>query len=101
MSENPNQPTPEPPQNPPAQSNPTQPAPSQPAPEKKNNGETLRKLSSPLFVWPAAIALAILLYLGLALFIDTLTHESTDDAFIAGHIVSIAPRISGQFSAVY
>ena len=32
---------------------------------------------------------------------DTLTHESTDDAFIAGHIVSIAPRIAGQVSAVY
>src|ERR1019366_6405069 len=30
-----------------------------------------------------------------------LTHESTDDAFIAGHIVSIAPRISGQVAAVH
>jgi membrane fusion protein, multidrug efflux system len=83
------------PQNQPAQSNPP------PAPEKKNNGETLRKLSSPLFIWPAAIALAVLLYFGLALLADTLTHESTDDAFIAGHIVSIAPRISGQVSAVH
>ncbi len=33
--------------------------------------------------------------------IDTLTHESTDDAFIAGHLVSIAPRIDGQVSAVH
>jgi multidrug resistance efflux pump len=32
---------------------------------------------------------------------DALTHESTDDAFIAGHIVSIAPRIDGQVSAVH
>jgi membrane fusion protein (multidrug efflux system) len=39
--------------------------------------------------------------LGLALLANTLTHESTDDAFIAGHIVSIAPRISGQVSAVH
>ncbi|HSY09819.1 MAG TPA: HlyD family secretion protein [Candidatus Dormibacteraeota bacterium] len=95
---NENSPTPESQQNQPVQPNPTL---SQPAPEKKNNGETLRKLNSPFFIWPAAIVLAILLYLGLALFIDTLTHESTDDAFIAGHIVSIAPRISGQVSAVY
>jgi membrane fusion protein (multidrug efflux system) len=90
MSENPNQPAPEPSQNPP-----------QPTPEKKNNGETLRKLNSPLFIWPAAIVLAILLYLGLALLVSTLTHESTDDAFIAGHLVSIAPRIAGQVSAVH
>src|ERR1700733_12272285 len=96
MSEDPNQPTSEPPQNQLAQPNPP---PS--APEKRNNGETLRKLNSPLFIWPAAIALAILLYFGLALLANTLTHESTDDAFIAGHIASIAPRISGQVSAIH
>jgi membrane fusion protein, multidrug efflux system len=101
MSENANQPPPAPPQNQPAQPNATQPASTQPAPEKKNNGETLRKLNSPLFIWPAAIALAALLYFGLVLLANTLTHESTDDAFIAGHIVSIAPRIAGQVSAVY
>jgi membrane fusion protein (multidrug efflux system) len=93
---NENSPKPEPPQNQPALPNPPQ-----PAPEKKNNGETRRKLNSPLFIWLAAIVLALFLYFGLALLVDTLTHESTDDAFIAGHIVSIAPRISGQVSAVY
>jgi membrane fusion protein, multidrug efflux system len=98
MSENANPPAPEPQQtNQPAPANP----PPQPAPEKKNNGQTLRKLNSPLFIWPAAIVLAVLLFLGLALLANTFTHESTDDAFIAGHIVSIAPRISGQVSAVY
>jgi membrane fusion protein (multidrug efflux system) len=29
------------------------------------------------------------------------TSETTDDAFITGHIVSIAPRVAGQVSAVY
>jgi membrane fusion protein (multidrug efflux system) len=96
MSENPNQPAPAPPQNQPAQPNPPQ-----PAPEKKNNGEKLQKINSPAFIWPAAIVLAVLLFFGLMLLADTLTHESTDDAFIAGHIVSIAPRISGQVTAVY
>jgi membrane fusion protein, multidrug efflux system len=43
----------------------------------------------------------VLLYFGLTLLNDTMTHESTDDAFIAGHIVSIAPRIDGQVSAVH
>src|ERR1700679_4218150 len=101
MSENPNQPAKDPTQNQPAQPNSPPSAPPQPAPEKKNNGETIRKLNSPLFLWPAAIALAILLYLGLWLLADTLTHESSDDAFIAGHLVSIAPRIDGQVSAVH
>ena len=52
-------------------------------------------------VWPAAIVLAVLLYFGIAYLVEVFTHESTDDAFIAGHIVSIAPRISGQVTAVH
>jgi membrane fusion protein (multidrug efflux system) len=52
-------------------------------------------------IWPAAVALAVLLYFGLGYLVDIFTHESTDDAFIAGHIVSIAPRISGEVTAVY
>ena len=59
------------------------------------------KLSSPLFIWPAAIALAVLLYFGLDILVDSFTHESTDDAFIAGHVVSIAPRVAGQVAAVH
>jgi membrane fusion protein (multidrug efflux system) len=93
--------TPEPPQNQPVQPNPPQSAPTQATSGKKSNGRRLAKLNSPFFIWPAAIVLAALLYLGLVLFTDTLTHESTDDAFIAGHIVSIAPRISGQVAAVH
>src|SRR5450432_911123 len=89
-------PTSEPrPQNPPAPPDP------QPSPPKKNDGATRRKLNSPLFLWLAAAVLAALLFFGLKLLIDSLTHEDTDDAFIAGHIVSIAPRISGQVSVVY
>ena len=65
------------------------------------NGARLAKLNSPLFIWPAAVALAVLLFFGLGYFFDVLTHESTDDAFIAAHVVSIAPRISGQVAAVH
>jgi membrane fusion protein (multidrug efflux system) len=56
---------------------------------------------SPRFVWPAAILLALLLYFGLRTLANFLTHESTDDAFIAGHVVSIAPRVAGQVTAVH
>jgi membrane fusion protein, multidrug efflux system len=94
MSENPNQPAqPNPP--------PAVPPPPASAPVKKTNGETLQKLNHPFFIWPAAIVLALLLFVGLDYLFDALTHESTDDAFIAGHIVSIAPRIDGQVAAVH
>jgi membrane fusion protein (multidrug efflux system) len=61
----------------------------------------IRKSSRPKFLWPAAVALAVVLFFGLGYLFDALTHESTDDAFIAGHIVSIAPRMAGQVSAVH
>jgi membrane fusion protein (multidrug efflux system) len=77
--------------------NPNPPAP----PATDGNGQRLARLNSPLFIWPVAIVLAALLFLGLDYFFDALTHESTDDAFIAGHVVSIAPRIAGQVSAVH
>ena len=72
-----------------------------PPPAPAANGTKLAKLNSPLFIWPATVALAVLLFFGLGYFFDVLTHESTDDAFIAAHVVSIAPRISGQVAAVH
>ena len=68
-------------------------------PPKKNFD--FAKLNSPIVVIGGAIVLAGLLFLGLNILFSALTHESTDDAFIAGHIVSIAPRVSGQVSGVY
>jgi membrane fusion protein (multidrug efflux system) len=52
-------------------------------------------------VWPGAVVLAVILFFGLNYLVEVLTHESTDDAFIAGHVISIAPRIAGQVAAVY
>src|ERR1700744_5014099 len=75
--------------------------PSTPPPAKNEPGNSKAWYASPLFVWPAAIVLAVLLYFGLGYLNEILTHESTDDAFIAGHIVSIAPRVAGQVIAVH
>ena len=58
-------------------------------------------MNSPWLVWPAAAVLAGLLYFALSYLNGYLTHESTDDAFVEGHVVSIAPRISGQVLAVH
>lgn len=85
---------------PPAQAQAPQPAPQPaPAPAQKPNGAA--NSPSPAFIWLGALAIAALLYFGINYFVASLTSESTDDAFIAGHIVSIAPRISGQVSAVH
>jgi len=73
-----------------------------PAPPVKNeNGDSPSKFNSPKFLWPAGLLLAVGLYFGIAYLVDVFTHESTDDAFIAGHVVSIAPRIAGQVTAVH
>jgi membrane fusion protein (multidrug efflux system) len=74
------------------------PAPKPPA--KIEDDESSPKFRSPLFLWPAAIVLAVLFYFGFDYLADTFSHESTDDAFIAGHVISIAPRVAGQVSAV-
>jgi membrane fusion protein (multidrug efflux system) len=65
------------------------------------NGARLAKLMAPRVLWPAAVVLAVLLYFGLDYLITALTHESTDDAFIAAHVVSIAPRVAGEVAAVH
>jgi membrane fusion protein (multidrug efflux system) len=65
------------------------------------NGARLAKLNSPLFIWPATAALAVLLFFALSYLNDFLTHESTDDAFVEAHVVSIAPRVAGQVLAVH
>jgi len=74
---------------------------SKPATAPAANGAKLAKLNSPWFVWPAAGVLAVLLYFGLHYLNFALTHETTDDAFIAAHVVSVAPRVAGQVSAVH
>jgi membrane fusion protein, multidrug efflux system len=66
----------------------------------KNNFQ-VRKLTAPRVLVPGAIVLAVLVFLGLDYLFSVLTHEKTDDAFVAGHIVSVAPRIPGQVAAVH
>jgi len=72
-----------------------------PATSSNGNGTKLAKLNSPWLAWPATAALAVLLFFALSYLNGFLTHESTDDAFVEGHVVSIAPRISGQVLAVH
>jgi len=74
---------------------------SKPATVPAANGAKLARLNSPWFTWPATGALAVLLYSGLHYLNFALTHETTDDAFIAADVVSVAPRVAGQISSIY
>ncbi len=47
-----------------------------------------------------AVLVATGVYFGLNYLGEAFTHESTDDAFIAGHVISVAPRVSGQVITV-
>ena len=47
----------------------------------------------------AVVAILAIVYVA-TIFFHGLTHESTDDAFIDAHIVSIAPKVAGKISAV-
>ncbi|HEY2799565.1 MAG TPA: HlyD family secretion protein [Chthoniobacterales bacterium] len=51
-------------------------------------------------VGAAVVAILAIIYTA-TIFFHSLTHESTDDAFIDAHIVSIAPKIAGKISAVH
>ena len=68
---------------------------------KNDTRRQLAKLNSPWFIWPTTGVLAVLLFFGLDYLVTAFTHESTDDAFITAHVVSIAPRVAGQVSTVH
>ncbi len=41
------------------------------------------------------ITAVVLLIFGLIISINSVFYKSTDDAFVEGHIISVAPRVSG------
>ncbi len=55
----------------------------------------------PTFLIGAAVVLLIVLLLGLRYWLYARSHESTDDAFIDGHIVQVSPKVSGYVAKVY
>jgi len=51
--------------------------------------------------WGAAVLVVLALALGIPYYFYSLTHKSTDDAFIDGNIVPISPRVAGHVSRVH
>ncbi|HZC34066.1 MAG TPA: HlyD family secretion protein [Chthoniobacterales bacterium] len=53
---------------------------------------------------PALIGIGLVLVLaaiGLSFFAQSMSYESTDDAFIDGHIVQVSPKIAGRIDKVF
>jgi membrane fusion protein (multidrug efflux system) len=73
-----------------------EPAAGKPGADKPQNRR--RRLLLRLLV--AALA-GIALIFGIPIYLHSLSHESTDDAFIDGHIIAISPRVAGHVARVY
>ena len=78
-----------------------------PAPKSKPEMEAAAKNNKPSF-WkrrPVVVIgtclLALLFIWGFGKLAASFSHESTDDAFLAADIVSIAPKVSGEVKEVY
>src|SRR3954464_12648954 len=55
----------------------------------------------PVFLIGAAIVLGLALLFGVRYWAYARSHESTDDAFVDGHIVQVSPKVSGYVLKVY
>jgi membrane fusion protein (multidrug efflux system) len=63
------------------------------------------KTKTPFFQRPAIIIVAAVILIVASIWVGSLllssmTHETTDDAFVDAHIVTIAPKIAGRIGAV-
>jgi membrane fusion protein (multidrug efflux system) len=78
--------------------------PSAPAESGKPDAEkqiTEKKFRKPVVFIIGAAVLALLLFLGAEFLLKSFTHESTDDAFLDTHFVSIAAKVAGWVTAVH
>jgi membrane fusion protein (multidrug efflux system) len=69
------------------------------APVKKSRLKSLRKRRTFLIV--GVIVFIIAAIFGVRYWLYSRAHESTDDAFIDGHVVQVSPKVSGYVTKVY
>jgi membrane fusion protein (multidrug efflux system) len=74
-------------------------------PEKKDDAGKSEEQSSfwtrPPVILGGSILLAVLFFFALHYVLRSFTHESTDNAFLDGDVVSVAPKVAGQIKAVH
>jgi membrane fusion protein (multidrug efflux system) len=71
-----------------------------------NDDREARTVRRPLYKRPAVLVVAAIVLLvgailGVRYWLYARSHESTDDAFIDGHIIQISPKASGYVAKVY
>jgi membrane fusion protein (multidrug efflux system) len=64
----------------------------------KNSGKKRRRRLLRIAI---PLLLLVSLIFGFPYYLHSITHESTDDAFIDGHIIVISPRVGGHVAKVY
>lgn len=67
----------------------------------KRDGEKKPLYKRPAFVLAFGIALIIGGVVGLRYWLYARSHESTDDAFVEGHIVQVSSKVSGHIVKLY
>lgn len=63
--------------------------------KKRHRKKFIQKYTKKRIIIPAIIMI-VLVSLGVFSFIHSLSYQSTDDAFIEGNLVSVAPKVAGQ-----
>lgn len=72
------------------------------AKDGKSAGEKRRPLyKRPGFLLALGIALIVGAVVGIRYWLHARSHESTDDAFIEGHVVQVSPKVSGHIVKLY
>lgn len=72
-------------------------------PAANGDAQVARKVTRKRMVLAAAVGsavLAVLVVVGIPWIKEMLSTESTDDAFVNGHVTFVAPRVAGQISRV-
>ena len=87
-------------------SNPAELAGGESRPVETNDDLEVRKDTKPFYKRPAVLVVASIVLLigaviGVHYWLYARAHESTDDAFIDGHIIQISPKASGYVAKVY
>ncbi len=71
-----------------------------PAPETPPPAKRRALMHRPPVVWLVALLAVAGIIFGAMVLLGVWTHESTDDAFIDGHVIQVAPKISGKVAKV-
>src|SRR5215472_1939915 len=77
------------------------PAPSEAAVVTSGLNDKPSLLRRPGVIVVGTVLLALVLFFGLRYLAQTLTHETTDDAFIDSDVITLAPKVAGQIKQVH